>query len=344
MSVRPRLTGIFTPKETALQQLLDIKYGRTSPRPLGDIFFEDTLELIKLQLEEGFKLISDGQRSWGDLLRPIYVDKGEFENNSSGKENKTTIKGIKIGSMARWFETNGFCFPPKIVERPLAGSPKVNDYFFREDGKIKATEVTLPGPYTLLRMSQDVPQEYRSELLEAFTTQLQRIVASLPSSITLIEFSEPSIAYDERTRALPEQERRELLQQARKSYQQLYGCTSAKLLLQLPQGNFLRFPEVLDFAVDGFGVDLTETVDFKAIDFSSKINLRGKILSAGVVDAWSSNSEDIEYLAKKVDRVINEWQPGEAYVTSNSQLYQTISHQGAIEKLQNIAELARRLS
>lgn len=339
MSVQPRLTGIFTHRETALQQLLDIKYGRTSPKLLEDIFFEDTSELIKLQLEEGFKEISDGQRSWGDLLRPIYVDKGEFENSSSGKENKTTIKGIKIGSMTRWYETNGFCFPPKIVGKPLAGSPKVNEYLFREEGKIKATEVTLPGPYTLLRMSLDVPPEYLPELLEVFTNQLQRIVASLPSSITLIELSEPSIVYDEKTGTLPEQERKELLQQARESYQQLYDCTSARLLLQLPQGNFLRFPEVLDFAVDGFGVDLTET-----IDFSSKINLRGKILSAGIVDAWSSNPEDIEYLTKKVGRVINEWQPEEAYVTSNSQLYQTISHQGAIKKLQNIAELARRLS
>src|SRR3989344_5922899 len=104
MTVQPRLTGIFTSKETDLLQQLDIKYGRMPPRALPEVFYEHTLELVKLQHQEGFKFISDGQRLWKDLLRPVYAG----------------MSGVVIGRVTRWHETNGFCFPPRIIGKPLA--------------------------------------------------------------------------------------------------------------------------------------------------------------------------------------------------------------------------------
>ena len=323
MKIQPRLTGIFTPSEAALQEAIDIKYRRKPKKNLEEVFFADTQELIKLQRDSGFKLISDGQRLWGDLLRPVYDG----------------MIGVITGSMTRWYETNGFCFPPRVVSKVLTNISKVNDYLFREDGEIKANQVTLPGPYTLLRMSQEVSKKGKDGLLKAYAHQLQEIVAALPATISLVEFTEPSIPFDYKTKTLSEPGRQRLLQQTLRAYQKLRDSTSAKILLQLPQGDFFRFPEILDFPVDGFGIDLTETVGL-----STSIDLKGKILSAGIVDAWSSTPEDTECLVKKMDLVIARWQPGDVYITSNSQLYQTISHQGAIQKSQDIAELARRLA
>src|SRR3989344_718030 len=185
MAVQPRLTGIFTFREADLLQQLDLKYRRIPSRALSEICYEDTLKLIKLQQEEGFRIISDGQRLWKDLLRPAYAG----------------MDGMEIGRVTRWYETNGFCLPPLIIGKPLAGNAgnfSLDDYFFKEKREIKATEVTLPGPYTLVSLCQEVTEGQQEELWNAFTTQLQLIGASLPSTITLVEFSEPSLAYDDK--------------------------------------------------------------------------------------------------------------------------------------------------
>ena len=110
--------------------------------------------------------------------------------------------------------------------------------------------------------------------------------------------------------------------------------------MQLPDGDFNQLAaDVLDFMVDGFGVDLTETV---ALD--PEISLKKMTLSAGVLNAWSSLPEDLEIAAKKTREAVAAWNPKTVYVTTNSQLFYTIPNKPAIAKIAELEELAWRLS
>ncbi len=334
-NVYPRLTGIVTPSSSTIKALNDIKYGRAEPRPLRELYSEDTKELIELQQQNNFPYISDGQRLWGDLLRPVY----------EGMEN------VGVGSQTRWFETNGFCFPPRIAGKPRAGKADWGKYIYT-DLLPAQRQITLPGLYTLLRMAENAAEVGEKPLLEAFSEQLALIIQSLPPGKTLIEFSEPALAYDSMTQ-FPRQ--REVLTLAKLAYQHLLQqqqrtttttttttitttTTTITTLLQLPGGNFYDYPELLDLPVNGFGIDLTETIP------NDRINLEGKILSADMVNAWESYPEDLNFDAERVRNAIKLWQPSEVYITSNAQLYHTISYQYARNKILDIISLTKCLT
>lgn len=319
MLIEPRLSGMVTPSFSTIRELAEIKYGRSEPRPFRSVYSNDRDKLVELQNREGFRLISDGQMLWGDLFRPVYEG----------------MKGIEPGAMTRWYETNGFCFPPKIVDKPDAGTElKIQSYLYENS----FNQVTIVGPYTLLRMSENPAERKPEEIIEAFTRQLIEIILKLEKGpIELIEFIEPSIVYDAKLGIVEEKIRLKALGMVLESYQEIARSVNVLTLLQLPYGNVEKTLEVFNFPVDGFGIDLTETTNP-----TRAVNLSGKILSAGSVNAWSSVPEDIDYLEKRVRKAIETWQPGRVFVTSNAQLYHTISHESAIRKITEIAELARR--
>lgn len=318
MIIEPRLTGMITPSLSTIKELADIKYGRSEPRPLKDVYSSDKDQLVKLQERDGFRLISDGQMLWGDLFRPVYDG----------------MRGIGPGAMTRWYETNGFCFPPIIVDKPEAGEARINNFSYKNC----FNQVSLVGPYTLLRMSQNPAGRKPEEIIEAFTQQLIGIILKLEErSIQLVEFTEPSIVYDAKHGII--EERQKALGTALESYQQIARSVKVATILQLPYGDIEKTLEVLNFPVSGFGVDLTET-----IVPTEAINLVGKTLSAGVINAWSSVPEDIDHLEKRVRNVLEIWKPEKVFVTSNAHLYHTLSHNSAIRKVSEIAQLARRCS
>src|SRR3989338_7957471 len=129
MNVQPRLTGITTPSPETLQKLLNIKYGRANGS-LSEIYTHNASQLVELQEREGYEIVSDGQYAAGDPFRPVYEG----------------MEGVQIGSQTRWYETNGFCFPPQIVGELKAGTPI--EYWSKTIESNKKSTVTLPGPYT----------------------------------------------------------------------------------------------------------------------------------------------------------------------------------------------------
>lgn len=326
MDVQPRLNGITTPSPHTLQRLLDIKYGRAEETPREAIYAADTKALIELQQREGYEFISDGQHVWGDIFRPIY----------------NGMEGVQMGSQTRWYETNGFCFPPKIVGAPNEGKPLITADYLHATAtaeKNHKSTITLPGPYTLCRMTENTIGIEEREIMDAFTHQLARIVRSLPPTFKVIEFTEPSWGYDQR-RGVDVNVRKRTIDLAFGAYSTLVVAATVqrKVLLQLPHANFIANPEVLELPVHGYGIDLTETVAF-----SEHINFRRKTLSAGVLDAWSSVPEDLDFAAQRVRQAIETWSPAQVFVTTNAQMFHSIPYAPAMERVKELAELAKRL-
>lgn len=328
VAVQPRLTGIFTPSPEAIDELTARKYNRDfngrAPRLPEEVHADEAKKLVQLQKEAGFSLISDGQFSWGDLLRPVYAG----------------MRGVETGSQTRWFEVNGFVFPPKIVGKPKeAGNSHIVNYTFQFPHSNR--EVTLVGPYTLFRMLENEARIQPRWINDAFINQFKQVASYLSSVSMLLEFCEPAISYDVR-HSIPRHEMENALNFAKSAYGKIASVAPPQLtaIVQLPDGDFNELAQyVHDLPVSGFGVDLTETVAL-----SKKISLEGRVLSAGVLNASSSIPENLEFAAKRVKAAMEAWEPAEVYVTTNAQLFHTISHEPAIAKVRELGKLAEILA
>ena len=329
VAVQPRLTGIFTPSPEAIDELTALKYKRDfkgrAPRSPKEVHAGEVTKLVHLQQESGFSLISDGQFSWGDLLRPVYAGMG----------------GVEIGSQTRWFEVNGFVFPPKLVGRPkeaehVAIADYLNPSITGPNG-----EFTLVGPYTLLRMAENEVNVPSALIRYAFINQFRHVLSELPPNIRLVEFCEPALSYDAR-HSLVKDKMAEALAFAKDPYHEIAAVVprAVQTIVQLPDGDFNELAQyVHDLPVSGYGADLTETVSP-----SPKISLEGRILSAGVLNASSSVPENLPFSAQRVRAAISAWHPDSTYVTTYAQLFHTISQEPAVVKVKELGKLAEMLS
>lgn len=329
MIVEPRLTGIFTPSPKAIDELTARKYKRDfkgrEPRLPREIHAEEATKLVQLQKEAGFSLISDGQFSWGDLLRPVYEG----------------MAGVEIGSQTRWFEVNGFVFPPKVFGEPEEAERSIMPNYVSPSIMGSNGEVTLVGPYTLFRMLENEAKVPSALIKYAFINQFRQVASSLSPNVMLLEFCEPALSYDTKHR-LSGSEIGDALGFAKEVYKVIASVVPRTVLtlLQLPDGDFNGLAQyVRDLPVDGFGVDLTETVSP-----SSTISLEGKILSAGVLNASSSVAENLAFSVRRVRAAIESWHPDAVYVTTNAQLFHTISHEPAVHKITELGKLTEMLS
>ena len=323
MIVEPRLTGITTPSSETLQTLLDMKYGRGQQKPLREVYRNDAQRLISLQQEEGFLLLSDGQRLWGDLLRPLY--KG--------------MTGVEEGSQTRWFESNGFCFPPRVVALPQIGRVFLEDYLYT-DLVAKNMEVSILGPYSMLSMMEKNSMVDFDFVADAFANRYFRFMSTLPKQISLVEFIEPALALKENTK----NEQAQRWEVAEYIYYTISLFSRIDNIIQLPPVDLSWLTEAKKFITKGYGLDLTENPCVEAWQV-----WEGKILSLGILDAWSSAPQDLDYAEQRVRRALDELHVNEKgvekiYVTTNAQLYHTISHEPAMKKIKELGELARRLS
>ena len=319
MEIIPRLTGIFTYSPQAIQEMEDLKYHRES-KTLQEIIQADSKELIKLQQEAGFSLISDGQRSWGDLLRPL------------GR----AVDDLGITkTMLRWFETNGFYYALHFVDQ--AARENFNDYIF---SNAEEMTLTFPGLYTLARLTIGQEEyskdefsqlDYYEDALDVYSNALKKIISDLPPEIKVLEFSEPSMIYD-RTINFPL--RKSLLNLARVAYGNLLSETNIITILQVPDGDINLVPEVFSYPTSGIGVDLTETKELY-----NSLDLQNKILSAGILNAWTSEPENLEKCAARIKSFLPRWSQDKLFITTNAQLYHTIPYQGAVQKIKDLRRL-----
>src|SRR3990172_1191096 len=120
---------------------------------------EVTLELIQEQAEAGVDIVTDGQVRWDD--DQTYIMRA--------------LRGVEIGGLQRYLDTNTYYRQPEIVG-PIAWQEPVlaRDFQFAREHSPKPVKAVLTGPYTLAALSLDKHYGSREKLSIALAETLRQ--------------------------------------------------------------------------------------------------------------------------------------------------------------------------
>src|SRR5437879_11524172 len=141
--------------------------GEISDDELEAVRLEVTVDIINEQIEAGIDIITDGQVRWDD--DQTYV---------AGR-----MKGVEIGGLQRYLDTNTYYRQPEISEEIKLDKPVLaGDWKFAQSGSSRPVKAIVPGPYTLAALSLDKHYNSRAQLAlafaDAFRGELDELVAA----------------------------------------------------------------------------------------------------------------------------------------------------------------------
>ena len=269
-----------TPEEQKLRRSID----RWEKKEITDDEIEGVVqgviaETILQQEKAGADLVTDGQVRWQDPIS--HWMRG--------------LKGVKIGGLLRFFDTNCYFRVPK-VEKPL--EPK-EESFVRQDLSLsvktakKPVKAVLTGPITLAFLSEKGTSfEKIEELIQELTSLMAAEIAGLASQgASWIQIEEPIL--------LKKPEFFPLLAKSLKAFVEKKG--RSKILLATYFADAAPFyGKLQDLPVDGLGLDCVYGPGL--LEKAAKEGSR-KVLSLGLVDGRSTRLESIDQLLKPLKRV-----------------------------------------
>jgi 5-methyltetrahydropteroyltriglutamate--homocysteine methyltransferase len=150
------LTGIYPRSEALVAATRDSDRGRISREELEQHFERDYAQLIALQREAGFDLISDGPLNRQDLFRPF----------------AEIIEHWDPGPLVRYFDNNTFCRQPRITGVLKMDASKLDDwlrrYFRTHLNETAPWKATLPSPCFTAHAAHDEHYHNRESLMLAY--------------------------------------------------------------------------------------------------------------------------------------------------------------------------------
>jgi 5-methyltetrahydropteroyltriglutamate--homocysteine methyltransferase len=99
--------GIYPRSEALVQATRDLDRGRTTPEAVEEQLERDLRELVHVQEEAGFDLLSDGLLRWQDLWRPL----------------AEAADGLQARPLTRFLDTNTFYRAVLVESEPRLASP-----------------------------------------------------------------------------------------------------------------------------------------------------------------------------------------------------------------------------
>ncbi|MBI4232343.1 hypothetical protein HY605_03870 [Candidatus Peregrinibacteria bacterium] len=255
--------------------------GDKSDKDLHDAQDALTRDVIQEQLNSGVDHPTDGHIRWYDPISHIVRN----------------LKSVEIKGLLRFFDTNFYFRQPVIDGKPQRTVPILLDEFLFAKSISSAAKVVITGPYTLARFSK----LEKMDILEA-TSYLSIIIAKeidelVRNGARFIQVDEPAILqhpedYGMLTSAINVIAREK--SDARVSLCTYFGNATPfyEKLQQLPVG-------ALHFDIT-YGDGLVDKILKKGSQ---------KILGLGIVDGRNTRLENVEELAKIVDKVIKKLSP-----------------------------------
>ena len=306
-----QLTGLHARSEALVKVTRDFDRKRVSTEECEAARRKDAEALGGLQKQLGAEYAYDGGFRWQDLLRP-------FAEKSTG---------LGVGPLMRWFETNTFYKRP-LRKGKLAGAEFIGEYAY-SDALPENRKAVLPGPYTFARLAE-IGEESIAESTELLLGAGQALERK---GFGLLQFSEPSLAYDAGRGKLDAGS----LAESRQAYAKLRRGLKAKLLLHTFFGDFARLEGIGSFAVDAIGIDFTRTNMGEV-----KEDFKGKAVGVGVVDAESSLIEEPEEIAAFARKVAEKLGADSYFICPNTGL-EYVPRVIADRKAEALAKAARIL-
>ena len=289
-----------------------IEATRRNPPNLAEICRRDKKRVIDLQVKAGLTYISDPLLDWDDMLRPYLA-----------------LKGVEQGALNRIFEQNTFYRMPLVVERVEWVEPITLKHLSVDLlPKSRDWKVDLPDPYTFAQLSDNRYYKDHRDLVLDLAKALAKEAETLQQHFKLIQINAPSICSIRS---------REELDSAYEALKTVTKGLSAKTYLHLYFGDPTPIlNDLLDFPVDGLGLDLVNTEIPKGLRF-------GKMgLAAGCVDAGNTRMEKPKKVAEELKSVVDAVEPREVYVCPNYDL-EYVPRAYANRKVRRLSKIAKIL-
>jgi 5-methyltetrahydropteroyltriglutamate--homocysteine methyltransferase len=317
------VTGILPRPRELMEATRAYDRGRVGEKELKEAFEDATLKAVNAQLSAGFSYIADGMLRWQDLLRP-------FTEN---------LSGVRMGSLARWFNNNTFYRKPVIV-----GDIRRKQSIVEEITCVKFLpknlpwKAILPAPYTFVQLSENQFYKSETEFMFEYAEILREEIRSLAKlGFKYLQLSDPALVYEPMAVSMSRDELTiigEALTVAVKG-------TPIKTCLQTFFGDLSRIlPDALDFPVDHLGIDLYET-DFQTLkEYGFE-----KGVALGLVDSRSSlveNQDELVTIAKELINSIYRSEKTDVFICPNCDL-EFLPWERAEEKMKVISNVSHRL-
>jgi len=276
------ITGILPRPKELVEVTRAYDRKRVGEGELEKAFEDATLKVINAQLSVGFSYITDGMLKWQDLFRP-------FTEN---------LNGVKMGSLARWFNNNMFYRKPVIMNDIWREKSVVEEITY-----IKCLpsnfpwKTVLPAPYTIACLSENYFYKSKTELMFKCAQILREEIKDLAKlGFKYVQLSDPALVYKPTALSISRDE----LNVISEALGVAVEGVPIKTCLQTFFGDFSQIlPEALDFPVDHLGIDLYETNFEKLKEYSFE-----KGVALGLVDSRSSLVEKVDELVRVAKEII----------------------------------------
>jgi len=317
------ITGILPRTKELIEVTRAYDRGRVDEKELEKAFENATLKVINTQLSAEFSYVTDGMLKWQDLFRP-------FTEN---------LSGVKMGSLARWFNNNTFYRKPTIVGDIRRKKSIIEEVSYTKyPPKNFPWKAILPAPYTFVELSENQFYTGKTELMFKYAKILREEIEGLARlGFKCVQLSDPALVY----KPIATSMRSDELSLIREALKVAVKGIPIKMCLQTFFGDFSQIlPEALDFPVDHLGIDLYETNFEKLKEYSFE-----KGVALGLVDSRSSlveNEDELVTVAKEIMGSIDSSKVCEVFICPNCDL-EFLPWEKAEEKMKVISSAAKRL-
>ena len=317
------VTGILPRPKELIETTRAYERKKAGEKLLEKALREATAKVIEAQVSAGLSYVMDGMLKWQDLLRP-------FNEN---------LEGLKVGSLARWFNNNTFYRKPVVLEAIRRTKNIAAEITYTELlPKNIPWKAVLPAPYTFAKLSENKFYKSEGELMFAYAEILREEIESLAEKgFKYIQLSDPALVWNPFRKPIS----KDIFAHVQGALEIALKGVKARTCLQTFFGDFSQIlPEALEFPVNDLGIDLYETSleKLKGYDFDKGVAL-------GIVDARSSLVEDESELVQVTRKIIEAIFPSkirDVFICPNCDL-EFLPWERAKEKLRVISSVAKRL-
>jgi len=287
---------------------------RKNDKKLQMLFKIEKKKLIKEQQKAKLSYVCDPLLDWNDMFRP-------FSN----------LKGVSLGALNRFFETNTF-YRRLIINGELDDYSNIikSNLAFSLLPKNKEIAACMPDPYTFADLNENKYYKNHTDYLFTIAEMLKKEAQTLAKAkVKFIQLNAPSIAYKSDNVDIS------LIKDA---IERIKQGLKAKVYLHLYFGSVSKiFSKLLDIKIDGLSIDVSST------DLNSLIGYKvDNGLCLGAVDAMSTRMEDVKETAKIISNAFDKMDPKEAYISTTCDL-EFLPYEFAVKKLSRLGAIARNV-
>ena len=263
------ISGIYPRSEPLIEAT------RTHDKTLQQLFKNEKIKLIKIQMKNKCDYISDPLIDWDDHIRP-------FTDN---------LKGVEKGALTRYYENNTFYRQP-IITNKISTSGKIfkNNICFNLFPKRTKIKIDVLDPFTLYDLSLNEFYKSEEELIGDFGKIIRKELLQIKDNVDLIQFNAPSLA------KVQEKEQLNMIKKVMNNVTKGLNVTTCLNLWGSDISNTIN--EFIEFPVDIIGIDFVTT----KIDKYDPITIN-KMLACGLIDAKNTKMEEKKQIIQKLKAI-----------------------------------------